>query len=117
MVTEEQVQTALKQVFVPTAEQSIIDLNLVRKITIADKNINVTLASTALADEVQNFVAAGVKSALQQFENSVVQVDFVEAKPGELNEIKNIVAVMSGKGGVGKSLVRFAGHCPEASGQ
>jgi hydrogenase maturation protease len=105
MVTEEQVQTALKQVFVPTAEQSIIDLNLVRKITIADKNINVTLASTALADEVQNFVAAGVKSALQQFENSVVQVDFVEAKPGELNEIKNIVAVMSGKGGVGKSLV------------
>jgi hydrogenase maturation protease len=105
MVTEEQVQTALKQVFVPTAEQSIIDLNLVRKITIADKNINVMLASTALADEVQNFVAAGVKSALQQFENSVVQVDFVEAKPGELNEIKNIVAVMSGKGGVGKSLV------------
>ena len=105
MVTEEQVQTALKQVFVPTAEQSIIDLNLVRKITIADKNINVTLASTALADEVQNFVAAGVKSALQQFENSVVQVDFVEAKAGELNEIKNIVAVMSGKGGVGKSLV------------
>ena len=105
MVTEEQVIIALRQVFVPSAEQSIIDLNLVRKITVADKNITVTLASTALADEVQNFVAAGVKSALQQFENSVVQVDFVEAKAGELNEIKNIVAVMSGKGGVGKSLV------------
>jgi hydrogenase maturation protease len=105
MVTEEQVKTALRQVFVPTAEQSIIDLNLVRKITVADKNITVTLASTALADEVQNFVAAGVKSALQQFKNTAVQVDFVEAKPQELNEIKNIVAVMSGKGGVGKSLV------------
>jgi len=105
MVTEEQVKTALRQVFVPTAEQSIIDLNLVRKITVADKQITVTLASTALADEVQNFVAAGVKSALQQFKNTAVQVDFVEAKPQELNEIKNIVAVMSGKGGVGKSLV------------
>jgi hydrogenase maturation protease len=105
MVTEEQVKTALRQVFVPTAEQSIIDLNLVRKITVADKQITVTLASTALADEVQNFVAAGVKSALQQFENSALQVDFIEAKPQELNEIKNIVAVMSGKGGVGKSLV------------
>jgi hydrogenase maturation protease len=105
MVTEEQVRTALRQVFVPTAEQSIIDLNLVRKITVADKQITVTLASTALADEVQNFVAAGVKSALQQFKNSAVQVDFIEAKPQDLNEIKNIVAVMSGKGGVGKSLV------------
>ena len=105
MITEEQVRTALKQVFVPTAEQSIIDLNLVRKITVADKNITVTLASTALADEVQNFVAAGVKSTLQQFKNTLVQVDFVEAKPADLNEIKNIVAVMSGKGGVGKSLV------------
>ena len=105
MVTEEQVRTALKQVFVPTAEQSIIDLNLVRKITVADKTITVTLASTALAAEVQDFVAAGVKSALQQFENSALQVDFIEAKPQELNEIKNIVAVMSGKGGVGKSLV------------
>ena len=105
MVTEEQVRTALKQVFVLTAEQSIVDLNLVRKITVADKTITVTLASTALAAEVQDFVAAGVKSALQQFENSALQVDFIEAKPQELNEIKNIVAVMSGKGGVGKSLV------------
>jgi ATP-binding protein involved in chromosome partitioning len=105
MVTEEQVRTALHQVFVPTAEQSIVDLNLVRKITVADKTITVTLASTALADEVQNFVAAGVKSALQQFKNTAVQVDFIEAKPADLNEIKNIVAVMSGKGGVGKSLV------------
>jgi hydrogenase maturation protease len=105
MVTEEQVRTALRQVFVPTAEQSIIDLNLVRKVTVADKKITVTLASTALAAEVQDFVAAGVKSALQQFKNNAVQVDFVEAKPEELNDIKNIVAVMSGKGGVGKSLV------------
>ena len=105
MVTEEQVTTALRHVFVPTAEQSIVDLNLVRKITVADKTIVVTLASTALAAEVQDFVAAGVKSALQQFKNAAVQVDFVEAKPQELNEIKNIVAVMSGKGGVGKSLV------------
>jgi hydrogenase maturation protease len=34
-----------------------------------------------------------------------VTVDFVEVKPKELNQIEKIVAVMSGKGGVGKSLV------------
>ena len=105
MVTEEQVKTALGQVFVPTVEQSIVDLNLVRKITIAEGKITVTLASTGLAEEVQNFVAAGVKSALPQFKNSEVQVEFVEVKPEELNEVNHIVAVMSGKGGVGKSLV------------
>ncbi len=105
MVTEEQVKTALGQVFVPTVEQSIVDLNLVRKITIAEGKITVTLASTGLAEEVQNFVAAGVKSALPQFKNSEVQVEFVAVKPEELNKIDNIIAVMSGKGGVGKSLV------------
>jgi Mrp family chromosome partitioning ATPase len=34
-----------------------------------------------------------------------VAVEFSEAKPTELNKIGNIIAVMSGKGGVGKSLV------------
>jgi len=34
-----------------------------------------------------------------------VTVDLVEAKPKELNQIEKIIAVMSGKGGVGKSLV------------
>jgi Mrp family chromosome partitioning ATPase len=32
-------------------------------------------------------------------------VDLVEVKPKELNQIDNVIAVMSGKGGVGKSLV------------
>ena len=105
MITEEQVKTALQQVFVPAVEHSVIDLNLVRKITIAEGKITVTLASTALAAEVQNFVAAGVKAALRQFKNSEIQTEFVAAKPEELNQIDNIVAVMSGKGGVGKSLV------------
>jgi hydrogenase maturation protease len=34
-----------------------------------------------------------------------VEVSFIEARPKELNEITHVIAVMSGKGGVGKSLV------------
>jgi len=34
-----------------------------------------------------------------------VAVSFVEVEPKELNEIRHVIAVMSGKGGVGKSLV------------
>ena len=104
MITEEQIKAALAKVFVPVVEQSVADLNLVRNIAIAKDKITVTLASTALTEDVQNFVAAGIRSALQPLKIPVA-VEFVEAKPQELNDIKNIVAVMSGKGGVGKSLV------------
>jgi Mrp family chromosome partitioning ATPase len=34
-----------------------------------------------------------------------VEIGFVEARPKELNQIRQVVAVISGKGGVGKSLV------------
>jgi hydrogenase maturation protease len=105
MITEEQIKTALTKVFVPTVEQSVIDLNLVRKITIVENKVTITMASTALAQEVQDFVAAGTKAALQKFNGIDVAIEFVEAKPEELNDVRHIVAVMSGKGGVGKSLV------------
>ncbi len=105
MITAEQISSSLQKVFVPELQRSVIDLNLVRKITIAEKQITITLASTALSPEAQEFVTAGVKAALQSIKITNIIVEFVEAKPGELNEVKNIIAVMSGKGGVGKSLV------------
>ena len=37
MITEEQIKTTLEKVFVPAVEQSVIDLNLVRKITSSTK--------------------------------------------------------------------------------
>jgi hydrogenase maturation protease len=54
---------------------------------------------------VQQFVAAGIKAALPDFKGADINIEFIEAKPEALNEIKQIIAVMSGKGGVGKSLV------------
>jgi hydrogenase maturation protease len=105
MITEEQIRNSLQKVFVPELERSVIDLNLVRKIGIAEKQVTVTLASTALSQEAQEFVTVGVKAALQSIKITDVFVEFIEAKPEELNQVKNIIAVMSGKGGVGKSLI------------
>ena len=105
MITEEQIRTALAKVFVPAVEQSISDLNLVRKIAIDGNKVTITLASTTLTQEVQDFIAAGVKAALKDAKDITVTIEFIEAKPEELNDIKHIVAVMSGKGGVGKSVV------------
>ena len=105
MITEEQIKTALSKVFVPAVEQTVVDLNLIRKIVIDGDKVAITLASTALTPEVQAFLSAGIKAALENFNDVNIAIEFVAAKPEELNDIRHIVAVMSGKGGVGKSLV------------
>jgi len=38
-------------------------------------------------------------------ENTETEVVFIEKRPLEINRVKQIIAIMSGKGGVGKSLV------------
>jgi hydrogenase maturation protease len=64
------------------------------------------LASAALNSEAQNWIRNKVKETCTDLsELKSVEVDFTDAKPSELNEISHIIAVMSGKGGVGKSLV------------
>ncbi len=106
MPTEEQIRKSLDKVLVPGVKRSLPGLNLVREIAFSDRRINITLASTALDNEVQNLVKAKVKEIRSELPDiNEVTVEFVEAKPAELNRISNIIAVMSGKGGVGKSLI------------
>lgn len=105
MITEEQVRTSLNEALVPAVERSVIDLNLVREIDIQDDKLTIKLASTALDEEVRRYITDGVRAVLSKYKMKNVYIDFVEAKPVELNEVKNVIAVMSGKGGVGKSLV------------
>jgi Mrp family chromosome partitioning ATPase len=106
MATEEQVKQALESVFVPGVVRSLPKMNLVRKITISDQSVSITLASTALGSDAQQFVREKVSEVIKKLTAvSEVSIDFVEAKPKEVNDIHYVVAVMSGKGGVGKSLV------------
>src|SRR5208283_4645420 len=67
--------------------------------------VTITMARTALSQEVQDFVTAGIRAALPDIKDADLAIELVEAKPEELNDVKHIIAVMSGKGGVGKSLV------------
>ena len=103
---EGKLQKALNKVFVPGIMRSLVQMNLVRSAEISESRANVTLASTAIPTQYHNLLkdqAAAAVSKLPGVEE--VTVDFVEVKPKELNQIEKIVAVMSGKGGVGKSLV------------
>ena len=106
MTTEEQIKESLEDVLVPGAMRSLVKLNLVRNIAVSDGMANITLASTALSPESQDGLKAKVRDIAEGLpEIKKATIDFVEAMPKELNEVKHIVAIMSGKGGVGKSLV------------
>ena len=106
MVTDEQIRKTLNQVLVPGIKRSVGDLNLIRDTGISDRTVRITLASTALSTGARNWVKNRAEKTLKELPGvNGVEVEFVEASPSELNKISHIIAVMSGKGGVGKSLV------------
>ncbi len=106
MATEEQVRGSLEGILVPGAMRSLARMNLVRGVEASDHRVKVTLASTALWDGALEWVKGKVEETVRALPGvSEVEIDLVAARPAELNEVKHVVAVMSGKGGVGKSLV------------
>ena len=106
MATEEQIRQHLEQVLVPGVKRSVEDLNLVRGILVSDQKVTISLASAALSESAQEWVSTKAREVIGKLpEVKEVTVEFSEAKPSEVNKISHIIAVMSGKGGVGKSLV------------
>jgi Mrp family chromosome partitioning ATPase len=106
MATEQQVRGSLDGILVPGAMRSLTRMNLVRGVVMSDHKVKVSLASTALHDGAREWVKSKVGEALKGLPDvNEVETEFVGAKPSEVNEVKHVVAVMSGKGGVGKSLV------------
>ena len=106
MITEEHVQESLDTVLVPAVKRSIVRMNLVREVTTSDSQVNVTLASTGLIPGAQDWIRTRAKEAIEELPGvNDVMVEFADAKAKDLNKIDHMVAVMSGKGGVGKSLV------------
>ncbi len=106
MPTQDQVMQNLEGLLVPAVKRSIVGLNMVREVTISDKRVKVTLASTGLIIGAQDWIKNKAKEAIETLpEVNEAEIVFAEAKPADLNKVEHIIAVMSGKGGVGKSLI------------
>lgn len=100
------VEDALKGVLLPEPKRSIWALNMVRDIEAVGNRVKVTLSLTALSDQARELVQESVRAAIEKLPGgNEVTIELVELSPQELNEFGRVVAVMSGKGGVGKSLV------------
>jgi Mrp family chromosome partitioning ATPase len=97
---------ALNKVLVPGIMRSLVQMNLVRSTEVKDGKAKINLASTAIPEQHHSLLKDQATAAISEVSGvEEVMVDFAESKPKELNQIEEIVAVMSGKGGVGKSLV------------
>jgi Mrp family chromosome partitioning ATPase len=106
MTSEQEIRLALDDLQVPGLERSAGSLNMVRSLTFSGGIVRLELAQLWMNEMAQDLlrIQAGKRiKALPGVEK--VEVTYVKSKPSELNEIKNVIAVMSGKGGVGKSLV------------
>ena len=106
MVTEELIRESLKEVLVPSIKRDLVMLNMVREVVVSNQRVNITLAATALNADAQDWIRSKTKAVVEKLADvEAVNVNFIDGKPKDLNQIGHIIAVMSGKGGVGKSLV------------
>jgi len=106
MSIEEQIRHRLDELFVPHVVRSLQHMNLLMDIAVTNHKAVITLASTALNEGSREWLKSKIEESVIGLPGlDGAELQYVEAKPAELNKISNVIAVMSGKGGVGKSLV------------
>src|ERR1044072_2947567 len=113
-MTEQKVLEALSNVQEPDLGKDIVTLNMVKDIIIDGNNVSFTVVLTTPAcpmkDMINNACVNAVKYLLNKEAN--VTVKFTSNTTSNrkdagavLPKVRNIIAVVSGKGGVGKSTV------------
>lgn len=111
-ITEEAILAALSRIIEPDLKKDIVELDLVRDVTVDENTIHVHVEVSNPAMHSRKRMEEAVVFNLQQALGKDVQVKVnVTPLSGESNlrkvlpYVKHIVAVASGKGGVGKSTV------------
>lgn len=111
IITQQAVELALSHIIDPTTGRDLVSLNAVTDIKIQGERVDVTLLLGYPANSVHQAIALAVNQALEKIGVTQVGLDIgwtVYANPSAnsqqaLPQVKNIIAVASGKGGVGKS--------------
>lgn len=112
-MTENDILKALSTVEEPDLKKDLVTLNMVRDIEIKGNDISFTIVLTTPACPLKEMIASDCKKAIKKINGAAnVNVHFDSStttiradKNNVLPGVKNIIAVVSGKGGVGKSTV------------
>jgi ATP-binding protein involved in chromosome partitioning len=112
--TIEKVIDALKYVDDPDLKKDIVTLGMVKDVVVDGKNISFTVVLTTPACPMKDMIHNACMNAVLHYVDKEAKVKInmtanVTTKKGKdettLRDVKNIIAVASGKGGVGKSTV------------
>ena len=113
-MTIEKILEALSNVQEPDLGKDLVTLNMVKDIEISGNNVSFTVVLTTPACPMKDMISNACVNAIKILVNKEanVKVNFTSntttkrTDPGSvLPKVKNIIAVVSGKGGVGKSTV------------
>ena len=113
-MTNEDILKALSNVQEPDLGKDLVTLNMVKDIAIDGNNVSFTVVLTTPACPLKDMIMNACINAIKLLVNkeAVVTVNFTSNTSSNrqdgktiLTGVKNIIAVVSGKGGVGKSTV------------
>ena len=113
-MTNEEILKALSNVQEPDLGKDLVTLNMVKDVVIDGNNVSFTIVLTTPACPMKDMMRMASENAVKLLVNkeAVVTVNFTSNTSSNrqdaktvLKDVKNIIAVVSGKGGVGKSTV------------
>ena len=123
MTTNEQALDALRGVVHPEMKNTLVELGMIKDIAVEDNGVTITMALPFKEIPIKDDLVRDVRQAMIGLDPSLdVEVKLTEMSQEEravfmtaaeggpkaaqaMNKIDNVIAVLSGKGGVGKSSV------------
>ena len=111
MITKEQILSALSNVEEPDLKKDLVTLNMIEDIVINDKKVSFSVILTTPACPLKALIENACRNAIGHFVSKELHVTInmtsrvTKQRNQPLANIKNIIVVASGKGGVGKSTV------------
>jgi ATP-binding protein involved in chromosome partitioning len=113
-ITIENVLAALRHVNDPDLKKDLVTLNMIRDIEIRGKEVSFSVVLTTPACPMKDMIHRACVNAIQYYVDKEAKVNIhmtsqVTTRKSKdettLRDVKNIIAIASGKGGVGKSTV------------